>query len=241
MKKVLKVLIILFVIFLVTGCGYSEDEKRQMNLIERLGQENALKYIEHKYNIKAEIEDYTVLHQDPGPIPDLYPGPTGEIYVTMSYKDKLFHVLIAGDEETLNGEDDYQYEEIKEAVINKLKKESTYPVKAGEVYYGTEYKYLLSDYYNCNNIEEIVNDNYIFIELYYINVNSLEKTNTSFLSNYPNSRIILLNFNSSEDFDNFSKYKKNHNMLGLDDDEIPLYGIYIKDSFVLSGQNNCKE
>ena len=114
------------ILLFITACGYTKEEKEQMKLIEKNGKKNALNYIEEKYDIDAKVEKVVVVKQETDPIPDFTPPPTGDAYVTLSYKDKEFHVLIDGLEETTKGKDDYQYDDIKEGIIEEFNNKIPY-------------------------------------------------------------------------------------------------------------------
>ena len=86
-KKLLVGSMILFLV-LLAGCGYTEEEKRDMKRYEKQGKKNAREYIEEKYGFKAEVEDVTCDKINTGPVPDLWPGPNGNVHVEMKYKDK---------------------------------------------------------------------------------------------------------------------------------------------------------
>ena len=230
MKK--KIFIIISLLLFITACGYTKEEKEQMKLIEKNGKKNALNYIEEKYDIDAKVEKVVVVKQETDPIPDFTPPPTGDAYVTLSYKDKEFHVLIDGLEETTKGKDDYQYDDIKEGIIEEFNNKIPYTIDNVSLSYGDyNHKYLISDYYNGDNIKDIINNNSINIDIYYVNVNSLD-ISKNLINDYPKSNIQLLNFKDTKSYDS---YLKNINS-EVHDSSIDsfAYNIYLKDMYIVN-------
>lgn len=115
-NKKIGIILVLTALIVLAGCGYTEEEKREIENIEKQGRINAVNYINDKYGINPEVEDVFVQKVDSSPIPDFSPSPNGSVLVTMRYGSKTFKVDITGKEESIDGRDDYQNNEIAEII-----------------------------------------------------------------------------------------------------------------------------
>ena len=89
-----------------------------MENVEELGSQNAINYIKDKYGISAEIENIEICKdREEG---NSFPPPNGYVLLSMRYRDKSFTVQINGENETLEGIDDFQYELITADAKNIL-------------------------------------------------------------------------------------------------------------------------
>jgi len=111
--------IFILLLFLLTGCGYTAEEKAVMKRYEKQGKENAQNYIQEKYGFKPKIKEIKCVKAQSWGI-DFSPSPTGDVCVKMSYDDREFDVHITGEEESLEGLDNYQMNEITEAFFAEM-------------------------------------------------------------------------------------------------------------------------
>lgn len=157
-KKIyIKFVFVIFVLFLFTGCGYTEEEKAQMKRYEENGKKNAIEYVENKYGFTPTITGVRVLKVDSGPVPDLSPAPTGMVDVSMSYEDVTFTVNISGQADGIDnidgksgnfgnvGKDDYQKGEITQAFCEWLSKELSIEIMDIDVQYFDDC--MIADYF----------------------------------------------------------------------------------------------
>ena len=106
-KRVLLALsMMLFAAF--TGCGYSEEEKAQMQEYENQASDNAVNYISEKYGVQAKVMEAECETAESFGVPDFSPSATGDVMVRMEYDGNEFMVLISGEEATTDGTDNYQ-------------------------------------------------------------------------------------------------------------------------------------
>lgn len=163
-KKTLTLLLIFAVTVLATGCGYSLSEKKQMKAYQKQAEKNAVSYMSEKYGLDADVTGTRCEKSDPGPIPDFWPDPTGNVYVTMNDGKKAFTVYISGEEETTDGIDNYQYEEITDAFAQKLYEVTELDAEDVYLCFGTETevngkkKGMIVAYFDGNNLAEIFAD-----------------------------------------------------------------------------------
>ncbi|MDO4189011.1 MAG: hypothetical protein Q4D29_08455 [Lachnospiraceae bacterium] len=117
-------LTVLITMLMLTGCGYTKEEKAMMKKYEDVAKKNAVNYVNEKYGFKAKITGTRVLKVDPGPVPDFFPSPTGMIDVSMTHDGIDFIVNITGEDVSTDGKDDYQKTEIEEAFAKRISKET---------------------------------------------------------------------------------------------------------------------
>lgn len=94
------------------GCGYSREEKRRMEEIARLGEENAETYVMEKYGFAPVIESVELCTE----LGDSDPVPWAEGYVLVRVRqgEQEFKVHISGEEPSVDGRDDFQRALIEE-------------------------------------------------------------------------------------------------------------------------------
>lgn len=152
MKKISFITVIVILSAVFTGCVSREQrEENQKNLLQ--AEKNAVLYVEEKYGFTADITNSEV-----EAIGDLL-GPTFSGYglIDMEYNEREFTVYIDGRTQNTNGKDDYQEEEIKSAVKDKL-------------YEITEVKFdniLMQNYYNGRQYEDIDNFHLFYNTYFY--------------------------------------------------------------------------
>ena len=163
-RKAVYWILLALIMVTVTGCGYTLEEKREMNRYEKQGRENAKNYIREKYGIYAKITEINCEKYSSSPVPDFFPSPTGNVFVKMKYKGTDFLVAISGQKKNTDGLDNYQFQEIATAFaqemynITGLHAESAY-ICYGE--YGTvkdEKNGMIHTFYDGENLAEVLQE-----------------------------------------------------------------------------------
>ena len=158
------------------GCGYTDEEKQTMAEYEKQGEINAVNYIKEKYGFESTVVDVTCKKYSGGM--DFSPSPTGNVYVTFEQEDKSFLVEIPGDEVTSIGFDNYQFEEIKSALAQKLYDLTELPLEelflccgnfkdTGVMESGKNG--LITTYFDGENLAEVLTDTSAALVVSYIN------------------------------------------------------------------------
>ena len=105
-------LIVFLSVSFLGGCGFSSEQRQQMQEISQTAKTNAVNYILEKYEFAAETVDADVCTEQDGAFNT--PSITGCAVVTMEYEGKKFKVHISGEADTIQGTDDFQYDVILE-------------------------------------------------------------------------------------------------------------------------------
>lgn len=114
MKKLKLLSLILLIIFNLTGC-LSVSDIFNITVVESRAHLNAKNYIKNKYGFKPKIIECSYERVGGGPFPSN--SPTGDAYVYMEDElGKEFTVYISGRDFNTDGYDNYQKDEIIEAV-----------------------------------------------------------------------------------------------------------------------------
>ena len=103
---------------LLTSC-YSKEQRALNAQWEAQGAENAVRYIQGKYDFTPEVRSAEIDRRR-----GIYnPQATSDIIVGMSFENRDFTVYITGDSVSDSGRDDYQASEIEQALREKINKE----------------------------------------------------------------------------------------------------------------------
>ena len=119
-RNVVYYLLLILIMAVLTGCGYTQEEKAEMKRYEKRGRENAENYIKAKYGIDAKVRELNCEKYNSGPVPDFFPSPTGNVFIKMNYQGEDFSVFISGERENTEGIDNYQFQEIVTAFSHEL-------------------------------------------------------------------------------------------------------------------------
>lgn len=161
-KGILALLVMSSIVFI--GCGYTKEEQELMDKYEEIGESNAIKYVENKYGFTPKVIETKNTYNEPGIVPDFSPMANGTVLVTMEYGDKEFEVEITGEEESLDGADNYQKEEIL-AYLNDYVVEHYPMVEEAEFYELEQDDYYFSELLTGDNFKDYVEDYYVAIKL----------------------------------------------------------------------------
>ena len=85
-RNIVYYLLLIFIMAVLTGCGYTQEEKAEMKRYEKQGRENAENYIKAKYGIDAKVRELNCEKYNSGPVPDFFPSPTGNVFIRMNYQ-----------------------------------------------------------------------------------------------------------------------------------------------------------
>lgn len=216
MKKNVFCLIILITLSLcLTGCFDSKETKK----IKSQASENALDYIKEKYGISAKVISVIV---EKLPTGTFTTEKSGFAYVNCKYESKKFQVYISGKDETNEGLDNYQKDEIINDINDYFTGKTNFKSHHNDIYYGKneyDHKYygLIKELYNKNNLIEIINNNDTNILIEYIEQGNLEFIKNNNLFNELKARVILVNYYSKDAYNN-STHK--YSFTDIDDDFI---------------------
>lgn len=199
MKKriVMCILMVGFALSL-TGCGFI-----QKNKLEKTGTANAIKYIESKYGFTPKVISAEAQIVDRGPIPTLKIDYNGGVKVELKYDGKDFEVYIEGDEETTDGVDNYQQEEILDSLLNKIQSVKgqyhSYDVSYDCPYLSYECdgdgdKLYANKFFDGSNLNEYVSD--IYLDVYYVNNSRATKESDTLVSLFNEGIMYIYNFKS---------------------------------------------
>ena len=201
-----------------------EKENTKRKIVE-LAKENAINYIEDKYNFTPEIVsaeaiidvDYTMLSS----------SINGSADIVMKHNGKKFNVEISGEEKTKEGYDDYQYDLIYNDILDLLTKElGNAPIEFdlscnAEIQEGCK----LNELYTSTS--DLAKLNMTIIYGYY-NENKVDYSN---LKNYfSNSELVVLNY--KEEQKNFEAFNFEH-IKNIKAENIMEWSDYIKEAYVL--------
>lgn len=164
MKKLLATVSLLSMSALtLVGCGYSPEERAEREALLEQGEENCIEYVEDKYGFTPDIVSSYLENVDSSPVINFSPNTTGYAYVNCRHDDKIFTVYIKCADTKLFGEDDYQYNDIKNDLIEYIKEQLDTDYVVANVIFGDYYdksNTCLIDTYYKNNISDIMNGNY---------------------------------------------------------------------------------
>ena len=216
MKKYFKILFLLLLIFILTGC-FSKEEIVIVDSYKQQGRKNAINYIKNKYGFVPEIKSVNKEEECSSVWGVLNCDQTNYVNVKATANGKDFTIFINGDEVNINGKDDYQFDEIKEDIVNYYKNKFSYNI---EDYYLKLNVVGINEYYN-HEVDKALS--YITkLELYSIGDNDLKKIDMSEFENYYGDNkseypidgpsILIINFRNKE---KYSKYKSLNGSVGI--------------------------
>lgn len=151
----------------VTGCGYSDEEKTQIQKYESQASENAVRYISEKYGFEAEVLETEFETVKSFGVPDFSPDATGDVLVFMEYNGKNFSVMISGEKTTSDGIDNYQLEQIQMAIEEQVNSMAGFSAREIQVLYGSYYETgmdlkdsgLIRTHFDGDNLLEVLSEN----------------------------------------------------------------------------------
>ncbi|MBR5801079.1 MAG: hypothetical protein IKY23_13580 [Lachnospiraceae bacterium] len=150
-----------------SGCGYSREEKLQMKEYKKQASENAICYVYEKYGIEAKVIETECEKLARFTILDFWPSATGNVLVHMKYDKEEFLVVISGTEQTNAGMDNYQIEEIRQAIKEQATELVGFSIEEiGSIYGGAcrgsmkiNKNGLVNTYYDGTNLAQILTEN----------------------------------------------------------------------------------
>lgn len=250
-KRILGIFIICITIALITGCGYTKEEKEKIALYEKVAKENAIEYIKSKYGFTPKVLKAECETSRPSE-PFLPHPPTGEVYVKLSYKNQSFWVLTTGTENTTTfGYDNYQETDISTGIWNEMEKMLGCDILRLVVNYGLsdynnykeadKYHGLVNDYYDGKNLAKVLgNAKYNSLEVYYaLDKDSNIETQTVINAFGSNTECLFVNYLIDEIPKLDSDFSRN-NLLNNDAPSNSM-GIYIRDYTIIKNEAKIYE
>ena len=193
MKFKVCVLVILSLL-LITGCGISEEEKLKRERYFIQAKENAVNYIENKYGFTPHVGTAECTFDNS----DMFSSDCKEeVLVNASYNDKWFEILINGAESTIEGIDNYQYDEITKDVLNLFEENFGFKHYKYIIEIGIDENNMINKYYTKDNLIKFIEETYFSILLEYVDEEKFDTiTNSQILNHF--KRIKLINYYSKE-------------------------------------------
>ncbi|MCM1507538.1 MAG: hypothetical protein NC177_10460 [Ruminococcus flavefaciens] len=136
---------VFFVVMAVVGINKRQTNKRIHDEKIELGKKNACAWIKKKYGVDVEAVDASIEWEDGND----YEGDTA--LVSVSDGDKEYKVEISCVEENAEGYDDYQTDEIENAIIDMIK--SDIPTDIEYIFYGNKRS---RQRYNGKNLNQLL-------------------------------------------------------------------------------------
>ncbi len=232
-KSYICLIVVSILLIIVTGCGYSKEEKEDMEKLKTQASLNALNYIKNKYNFSAKVISTEIEKEDTGPVINFQPKPTKYVFVNCEYNKKSFQVYIRGDEVTIDGVDNYQFMEIKNDIIKLINSKTGLEAYSSNIKYGkiaSNPNGLIKELYTKNNLNEIINNgsNNFKILVSYINGKNLEfiKKNNLF-KDIKNAIIFLVNFHDRKSYEAFKKQNYSEDIDALKEGAVNIESAYV--------------
>lgn len=196
MKKT-AICFVIIIVSLVTGFViYNKQmEKCIHNEKIALGKQNACAYMREKYDTDFEVINAEVVMDD-----DIFSTFEGDnVFVTVRKNNGKYHVEISGVEESTDGCDDYQADEIENALIDMIKAD----IKDFEYDFGT-----YGMYRQCyragdtNSLKDVLSEQHENLYVYCVN-NDLEEVPVFDFLRHNVNECVLYSFSSQEILDDF--------------------------------------
>lgn len=162
-KRIIPLIFILFIstfLLVVNGCA-TKEQRAALRAVEKQAKSNAIAYVKDKYGFDVKVL-YSDAHKD---LDELFPtnDPTGYATVTVKYNNDRFNVYITGEEESIDGVDDYQKDAILQDFENVVKttlddycsEEMYVDLYCGEKVYADRY---IHTYYDGSNLWEVLEE-----------------------------------------------------------------------------------
>ncbi len=200
-----------------TGCGYSEEEKTRMKEYENQASENAINYISEKYSFQANVLEADCETADVVGVPDFSPSATGNVMVRMEHDGSEFMVMISGEESTTVGSDNYQLEQIRQAIVEEINILTGFSVREMQVVYGSYYQTgmdlddsgLVHTYYDGNNLSEVLSENDCQMVCSCIGEDLSLVDDEAIKELMGDAEILFVSYRSEDDFENVGNRKFN--------------------------------
>lgn len=235
MRRVSFIIATVFFTVMLTGCiSRQQREENRKNLLR--AEKNAVIYIKDKYGFTADITNSNVES-----VGGLFGAAfTGYAFIEMEHKGKEFTVYIDGETANKDGRDNYQEEDIKEFVENKLYEKAE--IKCDNISMQNYYNYkkkenmdnyylLYNTYFNGDNFDELYEE-----RRFYCAVSCFGETDISYLNEetmktiFGENYITVFSYNyGSPDSDWYNKYNELASVVSYNNYKYK-YGMYISEA-----------
>ncbi len=232
-KRLFFLLSIIMCVFF-SGCGYSREEKAQMKEYEKQASENAVNYISDKYGFEARVIETECEKLEHFTFLDFWPGATGDVLVHMQYEGQEFLVFISGTEQTKEGMDNYQIEQVEQAIKEQANELTGFSAQEIKFKYGSSCRGrmdlnkngLVHTYYDGTNLSHVLSENDCQIVYSCIDENLASIDTKTVKEVFGDGEMLFVSYRSDDDFE--AAGKRNFNMGGF-----PLaYGIEDKSLYI---------
>ena len=141
--------------------------------------------------------------------------------VYANYNNKEFRVFIDSTNDTIDGVDDYQYEEILNDIKRMINNDFGTPTNSNIIFgelsdYIVKNNYgFVKEYYTGNNLKNVIDNNDVFLKalVEYINIDNLN--NKKYILESDNYKLFLklyiVNYKSERDYNNSKDHEYNIN------------------------------
>ena len=204
LKRKKHILIVLMILFLLTGC-YSSEEKKLAEQYKKQGKINAINYVNEKYGFNAKVKSVKEEVNCSSVWGCMDSSPSGDVIVKLNANEKDFLVYITGKEESIDAYDDYQMDEIEKDLIAFFKNNISIDLYDYNLSFNSKG---IKEYYD-NNLETMLS--YMMgLELYYIGEKDLNELNLNkvenFLQTYKGT-LDLISFKTKEKCNDYKNAK----------------------------------
>ena len=225
-----------------TGCGYSEEEKAQMQEYENQASDNAVNYISEKYGIQAKVLEAECETAESFGVPDFSPSATGDVMVRMEYNGNEFMVLISGEEATTDGTDNYQLEQVQQAIAQQTQAIAGVSAREILVVYGSYYETrmdlndsgMVETYYDGSNLSEVLSEDECQIVFSFVDADLSMIDAGAVKEAFGDSECLFVSYRSEEDFENAGRRRFNMGGAPLAYD-VEDKALYIREYRVIGG------
>ena len=231
MKKKIILFINVVLVFILTGC-LSQEEKSKREIYYNQAKINAINYIEKKYGFTPEY--ISAKCSDPGKF-GIDCNET--IFVHMKHDQKEFDVLIDGDKETNQAQDNYQNDEIVEDLTKEIINETGITPFNSSIEKRLKNYNVINTYYDKTNLSEILEKHYFEILFEYVDEkefkNNIIPNKLKRLDEY--GKLVFVNYNSLDSYND----AKSHGTW-VEEDHLKENAMYI-DNAILITNGEIKE
>ena len=209
MKKIFIVAIIFIITFLISGCFENKQEISKRRQYFSQARENAINYIQEKYNFNPKIVKTECTHSNE----DMFSSSCNKyIIVTAEYNRRRFQILIDGSKPTQYGYDNYQFKEIESGILDLINENIGKPYRY-QLYFGYDNKGMINEYYDGKNLIDILSpfSNKLILLVEYIDIDNMKEINNK-LNSYPFSifyKLYIVNYKSLSSYNKTKSHDYN--------------------------------
>ncbi len=212
--------LLMLAVFVFAGC-YSFEEKALEKDYKKQAEVNAVNYIKEKYGFEATVKSVQVPR-----LGEFDPFPGSAVFVAMEWADDEFVVRIAGDEETSEGFDNYQQEEILSALKDEVDALTGIDAEDAFAVYGDYMEYevgkkswngLVAPYFTGENLNEVLTGGYVKpdVTIIYINQEIAGIDVDKIKEQTGINQLLFVDYDSKEHYEDVVRSAKGYNGTAL--------------------------